>query len=95
MVGLAVEIVVKVNRSRIDDPAGHVAKIVRRARGVRELSARAEEIFPDVHVGHSAGLVSLELPDDVTTDDSERILQALRDDEAIEYANRPSPRSPK
>lgn len=89
------EIVVKVDRSRINDPAGHVTKIVRRARGPRALSARAEEIFPGVHVGHSAGLVSLELPDDVTTDDSERILKALRDDESIEYANRPSRRSAK
>ena len=89
------EIVVKVDRSRINDPARHVTKIVRRARGARALSARAEEIFPDVQVGHSAGLVSLELPDDVTIDDSERILKALRDDDSIEYANCPARRSPK
>ena len=88
------EIVIKVDRSRIDDPAGHVTRIVNRA-GRRKLAAHAEEIFPDVHVGRSAGLVSVQLPDDLTVDDSKKILEALRDDASVEYANRPSRRSGK
>lgn len=69
--------------------------IVRRAGADCASDARAEEIFPDVKTGHSAGLVSLELPDDVTPDDSDRILRALREDQSIEYANRPSRREVK
>lgn len=89
------EFVIKVNRQRVKDPASHVATIVRRAGAAHAPHARAEEIFPEVTTGHSAGLVSLELPDDLAADDSERILRALRDDESVEYANRPPGRQPK
>jgi hypothetical protein len=90
-----VEIVIKVNRQRVKDPAAHVTTIVRRAGARCAPRARAEEIFPGLESGHSAGLVSLELPDDVAPEDSDRILQALRNDDSIEYANRPAPRTVK
>ena len=48
-----------------------------------------------VHTGRSAGLVSLEVPDEVTPDESDEILRALREDDSIEYANRPPRRSVK
>jgi len=89
------EIVVKVDRSRIKDPADHVKKIVRRARGLRRMAPQAEEVFPGLDTGRSAGLVSLQLPDDITPADGETILQALRNDASVEYANRPPGRSVK
>ena len=89
------EIVVKVDRSRIKDPAEHVTKILRRVQGRQAPNAHAEEVFPGLSVGRSAGLVSLELPDDLTADGEETILKALRDDDSIEYAQRPSGRSVK
>lgn len=84
------KLIVKVDPTRAKDPAKHVAKVLRGAGS----SGRAEEVFPGLRTGASAGLVSVQLPD--APDDKARraTVKALRDDEAIAYVDTPKPRRP-
>ncbi len=82
----AVKLIVKVDPRRSKAPARHVAKVL---RGVGK-AGRAEEVFPGLREGSSAGLVMVTLPGEADT----ATLKALREDEAIAYVETPKTRRP-
>jgi hypothetical protein len=90
-----VEIIVKVDvkAAGTAEPAAHVAGVVRAV--VRNAPPRieAEEVFPGLREGHSAGMVCLVLPDDLPDAALQEIMRALQDDRLVEYAEPPSRRS--
>jgi hypothetical protein len=85
-----VKLIVKVDPKRARDPAKHVAKVLRDAGS----GCRAEEVFPGLRSGASAGLVSVQLPDAPDAKSRRATIKALRDDEAIAYVDTPKPRRP-
>jgi hypothetical protein len=87
-----VEIIVKVKAIQVSDPAAHVARLVRGTETITAQRIAVEEVFPGLRTGHSAGMVSLVVPDDLPGGDLQRILHALRSDRLVEYAEKPSPR---
>ncbi len=84
------KLIVKVDPKRAKDPAKHVAKVLRGAGS----SGRAEEVFPGLRTGSSAGLVSVQLPDAPDAKQRRATMKALRDDEAVAYVSTPKPRRP-
>jgi hypothetical protein len=88
-----VEIIVKVKARQVRDPAAHVAGVVRGTETIAAPRVEVEEVFPGLRTGHSAGMVTLVLPNDLRAQDLERIMRALRDDLLVEYAEPPSPRT--
>lgn len=54
--------------------------------------AKIEEVFPNVQSGRRAGLVTVQLPDSMSSEDSNAVLRSLRQDADIEYAERAAPR---
>jgi hypothetical protein len=85
-----VKLIVKVDPKRAKDPAKHVTKVLRGAG----CGGRAEEVFPGLRSGASAGLVSVQLPDAPDAKAQRATMKALRDDEAIAYVDTPKPRRP-
>ena len=81
---------------KVRAPAGKAPASVVRDR-LKQLGrdAEIEEVFPGETTGRRAGLVLIDLPDDVSDEDSDRVLQALRKDAAVEYAEPASQREPK
>ena len=75
------KLIVKVDLTRAQDPAGHVRNLLR-AIGA---AGRVEEVFPDLRSGSSAGLVSVSLSDARGEPAAETTLKALRADAAIVY----------
>jgi len=88
-----VEIIVKVDAKKVAEPATHVGRAVERTAGGAGI--QVEEVFPGLKSGHSAGLVSLQLPDRLSPATREALLRALDDDEVIEYVEVPKPRRPR
>ena len=87
------EIIVKVKATGQQDPAAHVADIVRAAGRTTPPRIEAEEVFPGLLEGHRAGLVCVVLPDDLPGAELQEIMRALRADRLVEYAEPPSRRS--
>jgi hypothetical protein len=85
-----VKLIVKVDTTRSKDPAGHVSKVLRAVTS----GGHAEEVFPGLRSGSSAGLVSVTLPDVPDGKEQRAALKALRDDEAISYVETPKRRRP-
>ena len=84
------KLIVKVDPKRAKDPARHVSKVLRDAGS----AGRAEEVFPGLRSGASAGLVAVQLPDAPDAKARRATMKALRDDEAIDYVDTPKPRRP-
>ena len=76
------KITVKVNAKGRKAPAS----VVRDRLKASQPKAVVEEVFPGVRSGRRAGMVIVNLPDDVSDEESETLLTRLRDDEEIEYA---------
>jgi hypothetical protein len=55
-------------------------------------AAKVEEVFPGVQSGRRAGMVIVNLPDDLSDTDSQAVLRSLREAEDIEYAEPAAPR---
>jgi hypothetical protein len=87
------DLIVKVNPARAADPAAHVARVLKDAGALPP--ARVEEVFPGLRTGHSAGLVSVAVPDTWASADRASAIAALEHDDAIEYAQASKPRRPK
>jgi hypothetical protein len=87
------EIIVKVDARKVSEPAAHVGRAV--ARAVAGAGIEIEEVFPGLRTGRSAGLVSLRLPDGLAAPARESLIEALREDEAVEYVETPKPRRPR
>jgi hypothetical protein len=85
-----VELIVKVDPAKAKDPAAHVRRVLASA-GIAD--ARAEEVFPGLRTGESAGLVSIAVP--AAIPETQRLaVQALKDDTAIRYVQEPKRRKP-
>lgn len=82
------QLVVKVDLARTKDPAGHV----RRLAAAAAPGATAEEVFPGLRDGASAGLVTLHLPSRLDRARVDACLDLLRADPAVQYAEPPAPR---
>lgn len=81
---------------KVNAPAGKKpATIVRDRLKNSRAKATVEEVFPGETAGRRAGLVLVSLPDHVSDEDFDEVLEQLRDDEHIEYAERSSTRTPK
>jgi hypothetical protein len=75
------KITVKVKPRAKKGPAAVV-----RARLGQAHKAKVKEVFPGETTGRRAGMVIVDLPDDLTDEDSETVLNELRGDAEIEYA---------
>lgn len=87
----ASEIVVKVDVRRVDDPAAHVASMLGRVAP----GATAEEVFPGLRDGASAGLVTVRFTHAVDTASRRACLRALSADPAVTSAHEPKRRRPR
>lgn len=81
-------IVVKVDVRRVDDPAAHVAAVLRRVAP----GATAEEVFPGLRDGASAGLVTVRFTSAVDAPARRACLSALTADPAVASAHEPKSR---
>jgi beta-phosphoglucomutase-like phosphatase (HAD superfamily) len=72
------KITVKVNARGSKAPTAVVRDRLKKVR----TKAKVEEVFPGLRSGRRAGMVMV----DVSDQESEQVLQELRADEAIEYA---------
>lgn len=90
------QIVVKVAQKKLTDAVDLVNKLVRGALPATEAHrASVEPVFPDVKVGRRAGMLTLSLADDTAADNVDKVLEVLRASNAVEYAEKAAPRSPK
>jgi hypothetical protein len=85
-----VELIVKVNPAKAKDPPAHVRRALANA-GIPDV--RAEEVFPGLRTGESAGLVSVAVPTE-TPETLRLAVQALKDDKAVVYVQEPKRRKP-
>jgi beta-phosphoglucomutase-like phosphatase (HAD superfamily) len=81
------KITVKVNPRGRKAPASVVRNRLKNMRS----TPKVEEVFPGLRSGRRAGMVTV----DVSDEDSEHVLQELRADDAIEYAESTTQRKPK
>ena len=72
--------------------ARNAASVVRNRIKQVTPAATVEEVFPGVQSGRRAGMVTVNLPKDLSDADSETVLRTLRDDDDIEYAEPSAPR---
>jgi hypothetical protein len=86
----ASEIVVKVDVRRVNDPAAHVAAVVRPVAP----GATAEEVFPGLRDGASAGLVTVHFTRAVDAAARRACLSALTADPFISSVHEPKSRRP-
>jgi hypothetical protein len=90
------QIVVKVAGKTRDGAVDLVSKLVRTALPAAEANRTSvEPVFPDVKVGRRAGMLTLSLDDDTPAGSVEKVLDALRRSDAVEYAQPAAPRTPK
>lgn len=82
------KLIVKVDPKLAEHPVEHVSNVLRNAGEV----GLVEEVFPGLRSGSSAGLVEVTLPDAPNAKVRRATLKALRDDDAISYANTPKTR---
>ena len=82
------QLVVKVDLGLAADPVRHVERVVAQVAP----GAAAEEVFPGLRDGASAGLVTLRLPSRLAPARRDACLAALRADPAVQYAEPASPR---
>ena len=87
------QITVKVNTHRDKEPAAVVRERLTDLRPEIGQHAPVEEVFPGLRSGNRAGMVTVKLPHDLSEEDVDAILQALRDDKDIEYAEPAIPRT--
>ena len=52
-----------------------------------------EEVFPGLQVGNRAGMITVQLPPDLSDEELDAILDGLREDKDVEYAESAMPRS--
>lgn len=87
------QITVKVNPHRGKDPAVVVRDRLTTLRPDLGLNAPVEEVFPGLKTGNRAGMVIVRLPYDMPEEELETILQGLREDADVEYAEPAIPRT--
>jgi hypothetical protein len=85
------ELVVKVDVRRAADPAAHVAAVLRRVAP----EATAEEVFPGLRTGASAGLVTVRFTGASDVAARRACLTALTDDPAVASVHAPKSRYPR
>ena len=71
------------------------AAVVRARLGKAHVKAKVEEVFPGERTGRRAGMVSVDLGGELSDEESQGLLDALRADGEIEYAEPARPRRPK
>jgi hypothetical protein len=81
---------------KVNPRAGKTPASIVRAR-LEKTSAKAtvEEVFPGETTGRRAGLVMVNLPDDVSEEESDQVMEQLRGGDEIEYVEPERPRTPK
>jgi hypothetical protein len=87
-----VQIAVKAAEGRVKDASNVVRRVVRRALPDAPVAVR--QLFPEAATGQRARLFVVEIPDDRSPADVQKLVDALNGDAAIEYASMPSPKSP-
>jgi hypothetical protein len=85
------KITVKVKVRAGKKPASIVRERLKKARA----KATVEEVFPGQTSGRRAGMVSVDLAGDLSDKESQSVLDALRADGEIEYAEPARQRKPK
>lgn len=85
------ELVVKVDVGRVDDPAAHVSAVLRRVAP----GATAEEVFPGLRDGASAGLVTVRFTPAATDAARRTCVSALTADPAVSSVHAPKSRRPR
>lgn len=89
------QVIFKAREGRAKDAAKAVAKKLgailseRAAEGVK-----VRQVFPGLTSGQRARLFTVDLPDDLSEQEVRAAVEGLRDDEALEYAELPAPKSP-
>jgi hypothetical protein len=86
------EITVKVDTSRTEDPVAHVRRVIGSVAGAEP--AQVEEVFPGLRSGSSAGLLSVRLRCEPGSKAHRSTVKALRDDEVVVYVEEPKGRRP-
>jgi hypothetical protein len=84
-----VELIVKVDLARASNPAEYVATVLERVAP----AATAEEVFPGLRTGASAGLVTVRCPGAAAAA-QRACIAALEGDAAIAYVSEPKRRRP-
>jgi hypothetical protein len=87
------QITVKVNPHGGKEPAAVVRERLKELRPEIGEHAPVEEVFPGLKSGNRAGMVIVRLPHDLSEEDVEAVLKALRADKDIQYAEPAIPRT--
>jgi hypothetical protein len=86
-----VQIIVKVRADRTEQAEERLSQAVPApVRG----RASVSRVFPARSAGDRARLYSIDLPPDLSADAVQSLVEALRADPDLEYANLPAPRRP-
>lgn len=85
------ELIVKVDLARATDPVKHVTRVLEAVAP----SATAEEVFPGLRTGASAGLVTVHLPGTAGSKAHRASVAALNGDAAVAYVDEPKRRRPR
>lgn len=87
------QITVKVNPHRGKEPAAVVRDRLKELRPEIGQKAPVEEVFPGLQTGNRAGMVTVQLPQELPDEDVDAILDGLREDKDVEYAEPAIPRT--
>jgi hypothetical protein len=89
-----VQIVGKLKKGQFGAVEKRVADCIRDAHRSRTDAVRVTPVFPNVATGSRAGLFTIDLPDDLPAPVLDAVMQSLRRDESVEYAELPAPKRP-
>jgi hypothetical protein len=89
------QIVVKVDERRAGVAVATVRGVLEREDPALAAEATIAEVFPGLRAGSRAGMVTVEVPDRVPVGAREALLDALRAQEGVEYAELAGARRPR
>lgn len=88
------QIVYKVKEGRIKDAKKIVAGSVESVLAEHAQDASVEQVFPGLKTGRRARLFTIDLPDHIPARKLKELVEALRSEDAVEYADLPAEKKP-
>ncbi len=88
------QIVVKAVKGSEQDPVEVITRNVAETLGDRDERPMVSKVFPDQTTGNRSRLYMVHLPDDLSGQDVNRVVERLSRQESLEYAEIPAAKRP-
>jgi hypothetical protein len=88
------QIVYKIKEGRIEEAKKIVAGSVAAVLEEHAREASVEQVFPGLTTGRRARLFTIDLPDHIPAPKLRELIEALRGEDAVEYAELPAEKKP-